>query len=158
MLCWQNGLVWTLDNLYGKLSVLYTNSRTYLLVCISKAFVLLGSLLSIAVSLEDLCPNFVIFSSIHAEWAYHEQHFLVHSLWEPSCTWIDSRAELQSIKMLGNAELYANERRVPANHCELKVITFYSQLDFATVYTVALLLYWFQMGFAQCTFSYAVGS
>lgn len=62
---WWNGLDWTLANLYGKLAVLYPNSIVYLLACISKAFVLLGSLLSIAVSLEHLCPNFVIFLSSH---------------------------------------------------------------------------------------------
>lgn len=62
---WWNGLDWTLANLYGKLSVLHPNSIAYLLACISKAFVLFGSLLSIAVSLEHLCPNFVIFLSSH---------------------------------------------------------------------------------------------
>lgn len=64
-LCRWNGLDWTLSNLYGKLSILYPNSRAYLLACISKAFVLYGLLLSVAVSLEHLCPNFIIFSSFY---------------------------------------------------------------------------------------------
>lgn len=155
--------------------------RACLLACISKAFVLSGSMLSLAVSLEHLCPNFVIFLSshcghaaliaamnklhaatlfnwlefsqieiqpltwtasprrmnswqswlkgfflcnsrsywwrvpeanlavhvfnmlilflsTHAGWEDREWGFPIHSLWESSCTGIDSREGLQSIR------------------------------------------------------------
>lgn len=64
----------------------------------------------------------IIYLSIHAEWADYEQSFPVHSQWEQLCTRIDSRATTKH--QIGNAELYANVWWVPANHCELKVITF----------------------------------